>query len=90
MEPVTGEKAQPRLVTRVLGENIMQWIKLTDRMPNPDEHNRVIIYTEGTDFNGEQVFDVRSESLNEYSYADEDEQPEECKHATHWMEHPNG
>jgi hypothetical protein len=27
----------------------MQWIKLTDRMPNPDEHGRVLSYTEGYD-----------------------------------------
>lgn len=40
----------------------MQWIKLTDRMPNPDEHGRVLIYTEGYDFNGEQVFDVKTET----------------------------
>jgi len=26
----------------------MEWIKLTDRMPNPDEHDRVLIYTEGS------------------------------------------
>jgi len=28
----------------------MDWIKLTDRMPNPDENDRVLIYTEGSDF----------------------------------------
>lgn len=48
----------------------MQWIKLTDRMPNPDEHGRVLIFTEGYDFNGEQVFDVKAETLNECFYAD--------------------
>lgn len=31
------------------------WIELTDRMPNPDEHSRVLIYTEDYAFNGEQV-----------------------------------
>jgi hypothetical protein len=45
----------------------MQWIKLTDRMPNPDEHERVLIYTEGSDFNGEQVFDVKAETLKSVS-----------------------
>lgn len=66
----------------------MQWIKLTDRMPNPDEHDRVLIYTEGSDFNGEQVFDVKAETLNECFYADPEDQPEVCKHATHWAVHP--
>ncbi len=66
----------------------MQWIKLSDRMPNPDKHGRVLIYTEGYDFNGEQVFDVKAETLNECFYADPDDQPEVCKVATHWMPHP--
>ena len=66
----------------------MEWIKLTDRMPNPDEHDRVLIYTEGYDFNGEQVFDVKAETLNECFYADPEDQPEVCKHASHWAAHP--
>lgn len=67
----------------------MEWIKLTDRMPNPDEHDRVLIYTEGYDFNGEQVFDVKAETLNECFYADPEDQPEVCKAASHWMPHPS-
>ena len=67
---------------------IMEWIKLTDRMPNPDEHDRVLIYTEGYDFNGEQVFDVKAETLNECFYADPEDQPEVCKHTSHWAAHP--
>lgn len=66
----------------------MEWIKLTDRMPNPDEHDRVLIYTEGSDFNGERVFDVKAETLNECFYTDPEDQPEVCKHATHWAVHP--
>ena len=66
----------------------MEWIKLTDRMPNPDEHDRVLIYTEGYDFNGEQVFDVKAETLNECFYADPEDQTEVCKHASHWAAHP--
>ena len=67
----------------------MQWIKLINRMPNPDEHDRVLIYTEGYDFNGEQVFDVKTETLNECFYADPEDQPEVCKAASHWMPHPS-
>lgn len=67
----------------------MQWIKLTDRMPNPDEHGRVLVYTEDHDFNGEQVFDVKAETLNECFYADPDDQPEVCRYASHWMPHPS-
>lgn len=67
----------------------MDWIKLADRMPNPDEYGRVLIYTEGYDFNGEQVFDVKAESLNECFYADPEDQPEVCRHATHWAAHPS-
>lgn len=67
----------------------IQWIKLTDRMPNPDEHARVLVYTEGRHFNGEQVFDVKAETLNECFYADPEDQPEVCKAASHWMPHPS-
>lgn len=31
------------------------WVSLTERMPNPDKHDRVLIYTEGYDFGGEQI-----------------------------------
>lgn len=51
------------------------WVSLAERMPNPDEHDRVLIYTEGYDFGGEQVFDVKAEALNECRYIDPDEQP---------------
>lgn len=64
------------------------WVSLAERMPNPDEHDRVLIYTEGYDFGGEQVFDVKAEALNECRYIDPDEQPETCKAASHWMPHP--
>lgn len=39
----------------------MHWIKLTDRIPNPDEHGRVLIYTEGYDFNGEDLRFLRTD-----------------------------
>ena len=64
------------------------WVSLAERMPNPDKHDRVLIYTEGYDFGGEQVFDVKAEDLNECRYIDPDEQPETCKAASHWMPHP--
>lgn len=66
----------------------MEWIKLSDKMPHPDEHSRVLIYTEGYDFNGEQVFDVEAEALNECFYANPCDQPEVCQVASHWMPLP--
>ena len=41
----------------------MDRLQLTDRMPNPDEHHRVLIYTGGSDFNGEQVSWATGERL---------------------------
>jgi len=67
---------------------IMKWIALTERMPNPDEHSRVLIYTQGTDFAGEQVFDVETETLNECMYENPEDQLEVCRYATHWAERP--
>lgn len=66
----------------------MNWIKLTDRMPNPAQHARVLIYTQGYDFAGEQVFDVEAETLNECMFNDPDDQPEVCRLATYWAIHP--
>lgn len=64
------------------------WIALSDRMPDPDEHWRVLVYTEGYDFGGEQVFDVESEKLNENWYIDPSDQPEVCRVASHWAPYP--
>lgn len=66
----------------------MNFIKLTDRMPNPEEHPRVLIYTEGSNFAGEQFFDVKAESLIECFYEDPSDQSEICQHATHWAPRP--
>lgn len=64
------------------------WRRLTDSLPDADRYPRVLIYTEGVDFNGEQFFDVSADSLNENSYESPDDQPEVCRAATHWMVRP--
>ncbi|HDR9761521.1 hypothetical protein KDX16_15660 [Burkholderia vietnamiensis] len=64
------------------------WCRLTDSLPDSDRYPRVLIYTEGVDFNGEQFFDVKADSLNENSYESPDDQPEICRAATHWMPRP--
>lgn len=63
-------------------------VSMAVRMPDPAEHPRVLIYTEGVDFNGEQFFDVDAESLNECRFESPDDQPEVCRHASHWMPLP--
>lgn len=67
-----------------------EWIPLTEKIPNPDEHPRVLIYTAGYYFSGEQVFDVAAEQLNECSFSDPANQPETCRRASHWAPHPSG
>lgn len=66
----------------------MPWVDIAFRMPDPDKHDRVLVYMEGHDFNGEQVFDVKTETLNESFYADPADQPEVCKLATQWAPRP--
>lgn len=80
--------AAPIAQTASAPELVSPWIRLTDRMPNPDEHRRVLIYTEGYDFGGEQVFDVRAETLNEAYFQAPDQQPEVLRFASHWMPIP--
>lgn len=67
---------------------IMKWTKLTDQLPCGSEHTRVLIFTEGYDFNGEQFFDVETSSLNENSCI-EGTQPEACRKASHWSPLPD-
>ncbi len=66
----------------------LKWTSLAKEMPEQDEHQRVLIYTEGTDFQGEQVFDVKTESLRDWLNDSHEDRPEEIKAATHWMIHP--
>jgi hypothetical protein len=66
----------------------MNWKLLTEQMPNPEEFDRVLIYTEGYDFAGEQFFDVKAESLNECYYESPEDQPEVCRFASHWSPRP--
>lgn len=42
----------------------MDWIKLTDRMPNLDEHDRTLIYTEGSDFNARETHQSRGQPMH--------------------------
>lgn len=66
-------------------------IKMTDHMPPFDEDLRVIVYTDGKDFAGQQFFDVKVKDLYP---ADEHHQhygeysTEIAEAATHWFHHP--
>lgn len=66
----------------------MYWTRISEERPDPDEHDRVLIYTEGYDFAGEQFFDVKSEDLWRPYYGKDDNPPEVCLYATHWMPRP--
>ena len=61
--------------------NNLGWTKVTERLPPYQENIRVLIYTEGVEFNGVQFFDVPADSL----YGDADDLEEAQRHATHWM-----
>lgn len=80
-----GEEAATRVACNATPVQALRMIPLAERMPDPEVHSRVLVYTEGTDFNGEQFFDITAESLNECRYADPADQPEVCPYATHWL-----
>jgi hypothetical protein len=61
-------------------------LPLSAGLPSPDEHDRVLVYTEGSDFAGEQYFDIKTEELWEL---DSDQKKEVAEHATHWMPLPH-
>ncbi len=66
----------------------MNFIRLTDHMPDPDQFPRVLIYTEGVDFDGEQFFDVKTEDLENACFGTSSHQSEVCAFATHWAPRP--
>lgn len=59
------------------------WISFLDRLPDRDEFERVLVYTGGVEFAGQQVFDLPIDDLAPNFY-----QPQEAYMATHWMAHP--
>jgi hypothetical protein len=64
----------------------MEWIRVTDRLPAFDGGLRVLVYTAGHDFNGEQFFDLRATDL--YDGPDREPRSEVGAAATHWSERP--
>ena len=58
---------------------------LSAGLPDPGEHVRVLVYTEGVDFAGDQYFDILTEDLWE---PDPDMREEIADAATHWMPLP--
>jgi hypothetical protein len=58
---------------------------LSAGLPLPEDHDRVLVYTEGVDFAGDQYFDINTEDLWE---PDPDMRTEVADAATHWMPLP--
>lgn len=67
------------------GGVVLQFTSVHERLPEFCAGKRVLIYTDGYDFNGEQFFDVPADSLNESSFEHEEDQPEICRRASHWI-----
>lgn len=82
-----GNKVLVSLATELLATPSASMIPVSERMPDPGEHARVLVFTEGHDFGGQQFFDVLAEDLNE-NYWDGD-QPEHLRLATHWCPRPH-
>lgn len=71
----------------------LQWRSLAVELPlfdehDFDEHERVLIYTEGSDFNGEQIFDVPAVELWNAHGDQAGGTDEVITAATHWCTRP--
>jgi len=64
----------------------LPWSKVQDNLPTHLE-KKVIIYTAGHDFAGDQFFEYAAEDLYKEFFEDPDgaAQPEACEVATHWI-----
>jgi len=63
---------------------IPEWISVKNRLPPHDDRQRILIYTEGYDFNGEQFFDITADDLHDIPAR----QSEVAARASHWMPRP--
>ena len=69
--------------------NNHNWSKCEECLPPYEEGLRVLIYTAGHDFGGEQFFDVFAIDLYPSMNPDNDRCDKEvCNYATHWAYHP--
>lgn len=68
------------------------WVSVNDCLPPFDMGERVLVYTEGADFAGEQFFDIKADDLypkpTENSPEGGDARTEVAAAATHWMSRP--
>lgn len=71
------------LANRASSAKAMQ--PLSAGLPSPEEHDRVLVYTEGVDFAGEQYFDIRADEFD----LPLEERREVVQAATHWMPRPH-
>lgn len=61
---------------------------MNDRLPPIGTGERVLIYTEGADFAGEQFFDIKADDLYPTPDGEQDARTEVAAAATHWMPLP--
>lgn len=62
--------------------NKFRWISVTQCLPEFDESLKVFVYTEGSDFQGQQFFHLRATDL--YNDANGESISEVAEHVTHW------
>ena len=66
------------------------WTRVTTELPPFDEGLRVLVYTEGVDFAGEQYFDIPADHLHYAASGDELGQASEVAEAvSHWKRRPH-
>lgn len=70
------------------GAQGLTWISVNDRLPPIGTGERVLIYTEGADFAGEQFFDIKADDLYPTPDGEQDARTEVAAAATHWMPLP--
>ncbi len=64
------------------------WVRVDEYAVPYDEHRRVLVYTEGVDFAGEQFFDVPALDFYHQEEGDDQVGTEVTRAATHWRDRP--
>ena len=77
-----------RVLQAATGAQGLTWTSVNDRLPPIGTGERVLIYTEGADFAGEQFFDIKADDLYPSPDGEQDTRTEVAAAATHWMPLP--
>ena len=66
------------------GAQFIKWHHIDDAMPPYGDNKRILVFTEGCEFDGEQFFDIDADLIHDFDGSDLNV----IGHVSHWAELP--